>query len=278
MSQDTESDAQANARGQTERSNDGKDNVNETESAREAGSESPESTEAESREETVGPTGDPGDPRVGEGLLDASMGPSSAFAHLYRGELHRMKLWRERLDRTTNWAVILLAAVLTWAFTSTSNPHYVILVGNLAVGLFLVIEARRYRAYDVWRSRVRTIQQHVWARGLDPERPLTDANWRRDLAEDYDQPTLKITAEEAIAHRLRRVYLPLFAILNGAWVLRVTAFTAEPWPASAAIGMIPGLVVAGAVGVAMLAASVVALRPRTWYSTGELRTEDLRSR
>jgi len=25
------------------------------------------------------------------------------MAHLYRGEVHRMKFWRKRLDRTTNW-------------------------------------------------------------------------------------------------------------------------------------------------------------------------------
>ncbi len=33
---------------------------------------------------------------VGEGLLEEDMGPSSAMAHLYRGEIHRMKFWRER--------------------------------------------------------------------------------------------------------------------------------------------------------------------------------------
>lgn len=28
---------------------------------------------------------------IGQGLLDEEMGPSSAMAHLYRGEIHRMK-------------------------------------------------------------------------------------------------------------------------------------------------------------------------------------------
>lgn len=218
----------------------------------------------------------PLDPRVGEGLLDVDMGPSSALAHLYRGEIHRMKLWRERLDRTTNWAVILMAAILTWAFTNETNPHYVILIGNAAVALFLVIEARRYRAYDIWRSRVRAIQQHVWAPGLDPNRSLEREQWREQLAEDYARPTIKISAEEAIAHRLRRVYLPLFAILNGAWLLRVTAFAGTDWPASAAVGMIPGSVVTVVVALFMLGTVVVACRPRTWHATGELRQEDLR--
>ena len=217
------------------------------------------------------------DPGVGRGLLDVEMGPSSALAHLYRGEVHRMKFWRERLDRTTNWAVILLVGVLTWAFSNPGNPHYVILLGNAAVGLFLVIEARRYRAYDVWRSRVRHIQENVWAPGLDPEREV-DPAWRRELASDYDAPTLKITAEEAIAHRLRRVYLPLLAILEGAWLIRVTAFGGESWPASADIGALPGTVVTATVVALFGTAAAVALRPRTWHARGELRAEDLRKR
>lgn len=217
-----------------------------------------------------------GDAAVGRGLLDEEMGPSGAMAHLYRGEVHRMKLWRERLDRTTNWAVLLLAAILTWAFTNASNPHYVLLIGNLAVGLFLIIEARRYRAYDMWRSRVRTLQRNVFAVGLDSTREPAD-DWRSRLASDYYQPALKISAEEAIAHRLRRVYLPLLAILNGAWVLRVTAFGPAEWPASAAVGMIPGTVVTGTVALAFAGTVFIAVRPRTWRAHDELRTEDLRS-
>jgi uncharacterized membrane protein len=218
----------------------------------------------------------PGNAAVGRGLLDEEMGPSGAMAHLYRGEVHRMKLWRERLDRTTNWAVLLLAAILTWAFTTPSNPHYVLLIGNLAVGLFLIIEARRYRAYDMWRSRVRTLQRNVFAVGLDPAREPAD-DWRRQLAADYHQPALKISAEEAIAHRLRRVYVPLLAILNGAWVLRVTAFGPAEWPASAAVGMLPGTIVTGVVALVFAGAVFIAVRPRTWRAHDELREEALRS-
>ena len=220
---------------------------------------------------------DPSDPRIGEGLLEVDMGPSSALAHLYRGEIHRMKFWRERLDRTTNWAVILMAAILTWAFSSGRNPHYVILIGNVAVAVFLVIEARRYRAYDIWRSRVRTLQQHVWAPGLDPSRAVTNETWRADLADDYDQPTLKISVEEALAHRLRRVYLPMFAILNGAWLLRVTSFAGAAWPESAAVGVVPGTAVTALVALFVLATTALACWPRTWHADDELRTEALRA-
>lgn len=225
---------------------------------------------------TVDPTGVAGDPEIGRGLLDEAMGPSSAMAHLYRGEIHRMKFWRERLDRTTNWAVIVMAAVLTWAFSSPSNPHYVILVGLAALTVFLVVEARRYRGYDIWRSRVRSLQRNVWAPGLDPDRDPADAEWRRDLADDYDTPTVKITMEEALAHRLRRIYLPLFAVLLSAWVIRISAFGVEQWPASAAIGVVPGEIVSAAVAGYMLLLVGVGCRPRTWHAREELRTTDYR--
>ncbi|MFB6252053.1 MAG: DUF2270 domain-containing protein [Halobellus sp.] len=217
-------------------------------------------------------------PFVGSGLLDAEMGPSSALAHLYRGELHRMKLWRERLDQTTNWAVVVIAAILTWAFSSPDNPHYIILIGMATLSVFLVIEARRYRGYDIWRTRVRTLQENVWAYGLDPDGGIGDEDWRSELGNDYRVPTLKISADEAIAHRLRRVYLPLSCVLLAAWFVRITAFSPERWLETASIGMVPGVVVVGGVAGVYVAAAVVAFRPRTWHAEGELRTEDLRGR
>ena len=231
------------------------------------------------REDPDAPSNGP-DPAssVGAGLLDEDMGPSSALAHLYRGEIHRMKFWRERLDQTTNWVVLLIAAVLTWAFSSASNPHYVLLVGDAAVVMFLFIEARRYRAYDLWRSRVRDLQQNVWAVGLDPEMEVEETAWRERLARDYRTPVLKISTEEALAHRLRRVYFALFTVLNGAWLLRVTAFGETPWPESAAVGSVSGLVVTAAVAGLHVVAAVVCCRPRTWHTEGELLDEDLRER
>jgi uncharacterized membrane protein len=211
---------------------------------------------------------------LGAGLFENDMGPSSSMAHLYRGEVHRMTRWRERLDRTTNWAVTIIAAIMTWAFTSPDNPHYLILIGMGAALLFLGIEAHRYRGFDVWRSRVRLIQQNVWAKGLDPSQDIEDHQWRRELARDYRTPTIKLTFEEALAHRLRRIYLPLLTLVLIAWIVRVTAFAQGPaWPQTAAIGMIPGWLVTAVVLVVYLGALVVGMRPREWHGRSELRTQ-----
>ncbi|WP_049902863.1 DUF2270 domain-containing protein [Halococcus agarilyticus] len=212
---------------------------------------------------------------IGRGMFEEGMGPGSSMAHLYRGEVHRMKFWRERLDRTTNWAITIMAAILTWAFTG-NNPHYIVLIGLAMITVFLVIEARRYRGYDLWRSRVRLMQENVFANALDASKDISDPHWRRELSEDYRQPKIKISFEEALAHRLRRVYLPLMAVLLVAWFIRITAFMqATGWPASAAIGAIPGVVVTGLVAAFFVAATVVACRPRTWKANGELRLTDV---
>lgn len=208
---------------------------------------------------------------LGQGMFEEAS--SSAAAHLYRGEIHRMRFWRERLDQTTYWAIVIMSAILTWTFSSRNNPHYVLLFGTAALTAFLVIEARRYRGYDMWRGRVRTIQKNVFAYGLDPSAGLVDPEWRRKLSQDYRTPAIKISAEEAIAHRLRRIYLLLFTITLSAWAVRVVAFVEQSWPASAAIGRIPGLAVTVGVTVFYLVVLFVAVRPRTWQAEDELHSE-----
>ncbi|MFC6838094.1 DUF2270 domain-containing protein [Halomarina ordinaria] len=214
---------------------------------------------------------------MGRGFFEESSAPGSAMAHLYRGEIHRMKLWRERLDRTSNWAVTLIAAILTYAFSSATRPHYVILVGVVMVTIFLVIEARRYRGYDMWRSRVRMLQRNVFAYSLDPSQGIEDPDWRPRLSRDYREPRAKISYEEATAHRLRRVYLPLFTVLLAAWLFRVlvTPTTGSGWPASAAVGSVSGLATAGLVGAFYAVLVAITFRPRVWQATGELRRSDV---
>lgn len=212
---------------------------------------------------------------LGEGLLEENMGPSSAAAHLYRGEIHRMRFWRERLDQTTYWAIVIMSALLTWTFSSRDNPHYLLLLGGAALVAFLIIEARRYRGYDIWRGRVRTLQKNVFAYGLDPSAGLDDPSWREKLSRDYRRPTIKITTEEAIAHRLRRIYLLLYTIILGAWIIRVTAFAGRPWPESAAVGEVPGLLVTATVATCYLLAVFVTVRPRTWEAEDELHESEI---
>lgn len=68
----------------------------------------------------------------------------SVLTSLYRGEIDRVTTWRGRLDKTTNWTVTIIAAVLTWVFSSPDDPHYLLLAGMLAVMTFHLVKTRRY--------------------------------------------------------------------------------------------------------------------------------------
>jgi uncharacterized membrane protein len=179
-------------------------------------------------------------------------GDLSAFTNMtgafYREEVDRATAWRARLDQTTNWAVVIVAAILTWVFSSANNPHYVVLIGIAGVVAFLVMESHRYREYDIWRNRVRTIQTELIAEMYAPD-PSLDARWQTELSEDLRSPSYRLSFRQAVTHRLRRAYLPLLLILLAAWAARVVLLEPDKsWRATASILGVPGEVVAAAVG------------------------------
>ncbi|WP_225333366.1 DUF2270 domain-containing protein [Halomicrobium urmianum] len=174
----------------------------------------------------------------------------------YRGEIDRTSTWRARLDQTTNWAVVVVAAILTWAFTSANNPHFVILIGMFGVSAFLVMEATRYREYDVWRNRVRLLQAGLYAELFAGKTDTPD--WRDRIGEQLLQPEFNITFQEALTHRLRRSYLALLLLLLAAWFARITVFLPDQdWRQTASIFIVPGELVV--VVVAAFYAVVIAL-------------------
>lgn len=219
--------------------------------------------------------GDPEPEEIAEEAAEDPEGFLNLMGHLYRGEMSRTTTWRTRLDRTTNWAVVVTAAIISFAFSSRENPHFVILGGIVIVAFFLMVEARRYRMYDVWRSRVRLLEENVFAQAIEP-RGVEHRRWRTILSEDLRDPKIKIPLLEAVGRRLRRVYLPIFALLGLAWVARITIFagTGVPVLEEAAISGVAGLWVVIAVFVFYWAVFALALWPRKRKAKGELETTD----
>ncbi len=173
---------------------------------------------------------------------------NTAMIHFYRGEVQRSNTWRNRLDTTTNWAVITAGATLSFVFSSPHNPHFVIPINSLLVVIFLLMEARRYRYYEIWSSRVRILETGYFARLLSPETRPSDEAWAEHLAGDLMTPHFTITEWEAVGRRLRRNYLWIFALLALSWNLKVYL---SPLPARdfdafierAQVGLVPGWIV-----------------------------------
>jgi uncharacterized membrane protein len=153
---------------------------------------------------------------------------NTAMVHLYRGEVGRANTWRMRLDGTTNWAVLTTGATLSFAFSSDKNTHVMILINSLLIMFFLYIEARRYRFYDLWRSRVRLMETEFFAEMLTPDSLEDVENWRHILAEDLLHPHFSVSLWEALGRRLRRNYIWIFAVLAISWVVKIVIHPSTP--------------------------------------------------
>jgi uncharacterized membrane protein len=169
---------------------------------------------------------------------------TTAMVHLFRAEVTRANVWRQRLDTTTNWAVVTTGAVISFAFTQTTISHIVILLDLLLVTMFLVIEARRYRYYELWSTRVRLMETDFFAAMLVP--PFhPSADWAETLAENLLLPHFSVSNLEAIGRRLRRNYLWLYTIIGSAWLASLwlvpdSIFTWREFIARAAFGPLSG--------------------------------------
>ena len=172
---------------------------------------------------------------------------TTAMVHFYRGELTRSNTWRTRLDATTNWAVVSVAASLTFVFGTPQNPHFMLLLVLILTLTFLYIEARRYRYYVLWAYRVHLMETDFFAAMLAPPfRPSSD--WADHLAESLLRPTFPIAWWEAIGRRCRRNYIWLITLLLLSWCIKLALHPTQAldWTAiveRASIGPISGVYV-----------------------------------
>lgn len=169
---------------------------------------------------------------------------TTAMVHFYRGEVSRANVWRQRLDNTTNWAVITAGAAISFALGNPTGHHGVIILNTLLVTLFLFIEARRYRYYELFAARIRLMEtDFLAAMFVPPFGPAAD--WAESMAENLLHPHFNISMWEAVGRRFRRNYLWIYIVLGVAWLLKSALF---PTPAAnleeligrAALGPVPG--------------------------------------
>src|SRR3990172_2751683 len=200
---------------------------------------------------------------------------TTAMVHFFRAEVTRANVWRQRLDTTTNWAVVTTGASISLAFTESSISHIVMILNLLLVTVFLLIESRRYRYYELWSYRVRLMETDFYAAMLVPPfHPSPD--WAESLAENLLTPSFPISIWEAFGRRLRRNYFWIFILLAIAWVAKIWLFPASPaglaeFVSRASIGPFTGglVIIVGLVYYSLL--TLVALATITMTrATGEV--------
>jgi uncharacterized membrane protein len=200
---------------------------------------------------------------------------NTAMIHFYRAEITRANSWRGRLDVTTNWALISTGAAISLAFSQSITHHSIIILNTLLVTLFLFIEARRYRYYELWSYRVRLMETDFYAPMLiAPHSP--DPEWASKLAESLLHPQFPISNWEALGRRLRRNYLWIYLVLLGVWFAKLLLYpeAVQSWDqlvTRARIGVAPGWLIMSLVLVFYVGLTVLALvTRRLQQSVGEV--------
>jgi uncharacterized membrane protein len=188
---------------------------------------------------------------------------NTAMVHFYRAEIQRANTWRNRLDTTTNWAILCASAAITFALSEPSRHHGVILFTLGLLAVFLFIEARRYRYYELWSYRTRLIETEFFAAMLVP--PFEPSpTWADALAKSLRHPEFTISMWEALGRRLRRNYIAIFFVMILVWVFKnlsqpTTISTWGEFVARASIGplagewilLLLGIVCVGTIGLAV---------------------------
>ena len=200
---------------------------------------------------------------------------NTAMVHYYRAEIQRSNVWRSRLDTTTNWAVVTVAASITFIFAAPENHWAVFLLVMLLTLLFLFIEARRYRYYELWSLRARLMETDFFAAMLVP--PFAPhADWDETLAESLLQPQFPISRLEAVGRRLRNNYLAIFAILSLGILLKLylhpfEARSAEMFVERASLGPLHGgMVLAALAGFMAVLLFITLVSQGLHDATGEV--------
>jgi uncharacterized membrane protein len=207
------------------------------------------------------------------------------IAHYYRAELARMSGWRDRIDRTTNWAITVAGAMLSVSLSTPTAHHGVVIFAMILVLFLLVIESRRYRFFDVYRARVRLLERQYFA-PLFSATGEVDPDWMRTLSEDLRRPVFLMSRGLAFSRRLRRNYIWMFLILLVAWLLKISspkllpdggaghfAHSLSDWENAATIGPLPGWLVIVVVAVFYAWVAYTALRRHA--GEGELAIGDV---
>ena len=178
----------------------------------------------------------------------------TALIHLYRGELGRMAAYRSRLDTTTNWAVGTSAAITTFALGQDRVPHFVFALAVFLDLIFLWMETRRFRFYELIRMRVRLLEVGFYAiiLGKTPRE-----GWEEKLWQSLETPQVPISRVHAASVRLRRNYLWLLLAVYGAWLVKLSVGQVG-MVETATIGIVPGTAVLAIASLLIVSLGLVA--------------------
>jgi uncharacterized membrane protein len=192
--------------------------------------------------------------------------PVSATVHIYRGLMDRASTWRLRIDNPTNWAILTCGTSVSFTLSDETHSHAVLLLIMLFTIMFLIVEARRTRYYDLWSSWLRLLETEYLAPILQDNCVTASDTWQELIVRDLGYPHFKATLWRMAQRRLRDHYLAIYLFLLLSWLLKLLLHPLgagqcvnESFVCHATVGPIPGGLVMTIVGCFYLALATITL-------------------
>jgi uncharacterized membrane protein len=181
--------------------------------------------------------------------------PVGATVHVYRGLMDRASTWRIRIDIPTNWAVLTSGTAASFTLSEPEHSHIVLLLVMVFTLSFMLIEARRYRYYDLWAGWLRLLEADYYADIMADNQVSLGQTWQDLVVRDMTFPHFKTTLLQSVGRRLRDNYLAIYLFLILAWLLKLSIhprvdlppISADTWVDHAAVGALSGTSVTAAV-------------------------------
>mmetsp|Transcript_30279 Transcript_30279/g.58333 ORF Transcript_30279/g.58333 Transcript_30279/m.58333 type:complete len:271 (-) Transcript_30279:283-1095(-) len=164
--------------------------------------------------------------------------------HMYRAETQKLATYRTRLDRPTQWALTVLALLISILFDS-KDPTTITGTVPLLVIVFLVfcnLEARRFRIFLATHYRTRLLETGFYAEFIGLEH---DENWVHKLHSSLWDEGFPISQSSAFNNRWYRSYNALSIICLIAWVIKIESSDEVDWEDQAPWFAITGVIVVG---------------------------------
>jgi len=140
------------------------------------------------------------------------------MAHMYRGEMNRMMTYRQRLDTTLQYSVMISSSMLVFYFSTVAHPNFPLMI-VLYLWVFLLVEARRYRYFLLSRSRVRWFERVFFLqKAVQNTEPSMES---LAVLMDHERLDRSVVWWRCIGIRLCRYYLWLIDVVLFGWWLRV---------------------------------------------------------
>jgi uncharacterized membrane protein len=147
--------------------------------------------------------------------------PVAATVHIYRGLMDQATTWRIRIDNPTNWAILSSGTTVSFVLSDQTRSHAVLLLNMVFTIMFLSVEARRTRYYDLWSSWVRLLETEYFAPILQDNAVTVNDTWQELIVRDLGYPHFKTTFWQMVGRRLRDNYMAIYLFLLLSWLVKL---------------------------------------------------------